>query len=152
MKLYDDRRKTMKVISGFNGPYRFLSNFWPCIVHMDEKAYPSVEHAYQAAKTLDFNERYKISQLRTSGKAKRMGRNIILRPNWEEIKISTMFSLLRLKFSQPQLTKLLLDTKNEVLIEGNKWGDTFWGICNNKGENKLGILLMMVRDEIRKNR
>ncbi len=140
------------MINSFSGKYRFLSNFYPCQIIWLDITYPTIEHAYQAAKTLDFNERYKISQLRTSGKAKRMGRNIILRPNWEEIKISTMFSLLRLKFSQPQLTKLLLDTKNEVLIEGNKWGDTFWGICNNKGENKLGILLMMVRDEIRKNR
>ena len=49
----------------------------------------------------------------------------------------------------PELGNKLLETGNQELVEGNTWGDIFWGVCNGKGQNWLGKILMMVRDEIR---
>ena len=63
-----------------------------------------------------------------------------------------MRDCLRLKFEIPELREALLNTDNAKLIEGNWWGDKFWGICNGVGENNLGKLLMEVRDEIRRNK
>jgi len=60
-----------------------------------------------------------------------------------------MTDLVRQKFSNPQLAKQLLDTKDFELIEGNTWGDTFWGVCSGKGQNNLGKILMQIRNELK---
>jgi len=128
----------------------YLSNFYPCSIVLDGIGFPSVEHAFQAAKTRDWNIREKISVLRTPGEAKRFGRVIELRPDWEEAKLEVMESLVRYKFSNDwYLAERLLKTGDAELIEGNWWGDTFWGVCMGKGENNLGKILMKVRGELK---
>jgi ribA/ribD-fused uncharacterized protein len=137
------------VIGRFRGRHRFLSNFFPCIVAYGGIAYPSVEHAYQAAKTLDDDLRRSIASLSTAGEAKAFGSKLRLRPDWEEVKVQVMRELLLQKFEDPQLMGWLLDTGEEELVEGNTWGDTFWGVCGGAGLNHLGRLLMEVRALLR---
>ena len=132
-------------VTEFQGEFRFLSNFWPSPIEYEGIWYPSVEHAYQAAKTLKVSDRKRIAKLITPGKAKRAGKELDLRPDWEEIKLDVMRELLQKKFAYRDLMFRLKKTEGE-LIEGNTWGDTFWGICNGKGENHLGKLLMEIRD------
>ena len=138
------------MISEFQGEFRFLSNFWPCEVELEGIRFPSVEHAYQSAKTLDLKKRKQISEMTSPGEAKRAGNTLILRPDWEEIKIEVMRELLRQKFDITKHYDLWLElhmTKPEELVEGNWWEDTFWGVCKGKGENHLGKLLMEIRYE-----
>lgn len=142
----------MEKIREFRGSYRFLSNFWPCVVHWEGKRYPSVEHAYQACKTTDPAEKETIRKASSPGKAKRLGKKVHLRPDWSEIKVRTMAYLVLAKFSQNSALKdLLLDTGNAILEEGNTWGDTFWGldIRTGQGRNMLGKILMRVREKLR---
>lgn len=137
-------------IDSFQGPNRFLSNFYYCTITFEGRVYDTVEAAYQAAKSLDPLTRAAIAHAETPGEAKRMGSKITLRPDWEQIKPYVMLSLLMKKFSDPVLQKMLLETGDEELIEGNNWGDTYWGVCNGKGKNNLGKLLMDVRDFYRR--
>ena len=134
-------------ITSFSEENRFLSNFYPCKIEMDGIEYPSVENAYQAAKTLNVAEREEISQL-TAGQAKRRGCKVSLRANWETIKIWIMVDLIRQKFNIPGLKEKLLATGDAELIEGNDWGDRYWGQCDGEGENMLGKMLMKIRSEI----
>ena len=137
-------------IRGFNGPYRFLSNFWPCIVYLDEKAYPSLEHAYQAAKTLDEDERSWVRASAVAGLAKQKGQRVTVRGDWDRIKRRVMFKLVKDKFTRDEsLKEKLLKTGNASLVEDNTWGDTYWGVCNGKGKNHLGKILMRVRNQLR---
>lgn len=139
----------MRTINAFSGKHHFLSNFSSAEVWLDGASYPSVEHAYQAAKTLDESARRRIRDAQTPNLAKRLGRRCTLRPEWEQIKVSIMHDLVRQKFRQhDRLTRQLLDTDDAELIEGNWWGDRFWGMCNGRGENNLGKILMQVRAEL----
>lgn len=144
----------MGEIREFRGKYRFLSNFWPTEVVLDDIIYPSVENAYQAAKTQDINLRFKICGL-TPGEAKKFSRTFSTRNDWEKIKIETMEYLIRQKFRSPKLKNELLLTEDKELIEGNYWHDNFWGRCycsrckNRKGLNILGRILMKIRGELR---
>lgn len=134
------------VIDDFRGLYRFLSNYHPCIVRLDGVDYPSTEHAYQAAKALDSRHRkHFLGPGITCKEARRMGQNVLLRPDWESVKVDVMRDLLRQKFDHPELRRKLMETRRERLVEGNWWGDTFWGVCNGVGENNLGKLLMEIR-------
>lgn len=143
-------------ILAFDGPFRFLSNFHPCVVIFEGINYPTTEHAYQAAKSLDWHDRNHIAALPTPGLAKRAGRRIEIRKDWEDVKLSVMEKILRTKFNsswkatdeQRTLAKKLRETGSRTLVEGNTWGDTFWGVCNGKGENHLGRLLMNVRHSL----
>lgn len=137
------------MIDSFRGKYRFLSNFYPCSIEYQENIYPSVEHAFQAAKTLDLDWQEKIYFAPYPVDAKRLGRKAPLREDWEDVKIGVMRNFLRQKFSTFELKSKLLATGDEQLIEGNWWGDIFWGICEGRGENNLGKLLMEIREEIR---
>ena len=138
------------MIGTFDGEYAFLSNFYPSfITDEDYITYPTVEHYFQAMKTLDTGVRFYIAIQATPGQAKRLGRRLDLRPDWEFIKDSIMEEALRMKFSNPKLRKALLNTGDEYLEEGNTWGDQYWGVCNGVGKNKLGKLLMKIRQEIK---
>lgn len=133
------------------GQYRYLSNFWPCAVVWEGQGYKSVEHAYQSAKSTDVVEREQIQFALTAGLAKKLGRKLKHRRlDWDSVRVSVMHDLLRQKFADPHLGRRLLETGDAQLIEGNYWGDTFWGVCDGKGENWLGKLLMEVREEISK--
>lgn len=136
------------VIDRFSGKHDFLSNFYMrgfvCGSH-----FHSVEHGYQAAKTLDADWFYKIRDAETPGKAKRLGQRCPIRPDWEMDKLDVMAVLLDCKFSQhTDLARRLVDTGDAELVEGNTWGDQFWGVCRGKGENHLGQLLMRLRTSL----
>lgn len=133
----------------FEGTNRYLSNFWPCIIEYEGLVYPSTEHAYQAAKTIDMQLRLHIAGLDTPGKAKSAGKKLLLRPDWDEVKLQVMYDVVLDKFMRhPNLAYLLLDTGRHLLVEGNTWNDTFWGECRGKGANHLGKILMRIRREI----
>ena len=142
------------MIKQFNDPNRFLSNFWICNVKYAGETYPSLEHAYQAAKTKDKKARKQIQKCITPGGAKRLGRAVVMRPNWEKINIKVMRKLLYRKFKYPKLRKRLLATGDLKLQEGNYWNDRFWGVClkTGKGKNWLGKLLMKVRKSLQKEK
>lgn len=135
------------MISSFRDEYFFLSNFYPVEIKLDGIVYPNAETAFQAQKTLDVEERRKFSMLKNPVQAKRLGRKVKLRDDWEEVKLDIMTEIVSQKFLQhPHLIEMLLQTGDEELIEGNKWGDRFWGVCKGKGENHLGKILMKIRD------
>lgn len=136
-------------ITQFNEEYRWLSNFWRCDVWSCGQTYPTVEHAYQAMKTCDLDAREVIRGQPTPGEAQRRGRYLVLRPEWEDIRIGVMERLVRDKFTRhADLGLLLRETGVRQLIEGNDWGDRFWGVSNGAGLNHLGRILMGVRAEL----
>jgi len=143
-------------ITDFRGEHDFLSNFYPSPIEMDGAEYPTIEHAFQAAKTQDFARRRAIRDADSPSKAKQMGRRIKRREDWFDVSLSIMESLIRQKFTRyPDLHQKLLNTGSTSLIEGNNWGDKFYGAVwdthQNQwiGENHLGKILMKVRDELR---
>lgn len=136
------------MITEFRGQWTRLSNYSLCSVCFDKHIYSSVEHAYQAAKTLDEKEREYIRHLPTPDQAKKAGKLVDIRLDWEAIKVDIMKELLKEKFSQEPEKSILLSTGNEELVEGNWWGDRFWGQCPiGNGMNWLGKLLMEIRNE-----
>ena len=137
------------MINSFEGKYAFLSNFYEHPISNGEFVFPTNEHYFQAMKTTDPKKREAISKAETPGKAKKLGRSVDLRPDWEDIKLQVMETAVRIKFSDPELAAKLVATGNEELVEGNWWNDTFWGVCNGVGENHLGKILMLVRADIR---
>lgn len=136
-------------ITKFRGDWEFLSNFFPCKIIMDGKIYPSVEHAYQAAKTFNDAERDLIRSAEKPCRAKRIAHKLSLRADWEQVKVGIMRELLRKKFASPTLKARLLSTGDAELVEGNDWGDQTWGCVLVdgvwEGENILGKLLMELR-------
>jgi ribA/ribD-fused uncharacterized protein len=149
----------MDKIDSFSGKYAFLSNFYKQTFLYRDIEFASSEHAFVFEK--DGNKKRFILQCQgvmlkgfdfdeffwmKPGQAKRLGRKIVLRNNWEIIKIDIMYSILKHKFEIPSLKQALLDTGNAYLEEGNNWNDTFWGVCNGHGKNHLGKTLMRVRD------
>lgn len=137
-------------IDSFTGKFAFLSNFFSApIQDSDGLVWPTSEHAFQAMKTLDPEERKLIRKSSTPGKAKRLGRLVTLRPDWEDVKLGFMHRILNQKFAQhPELRQKLVDTHPHELIEGNHWHDTTWGVdsATGVGENLLGKLLMSIRE------
>ena len=148
------------MIDKFDGRYRFLSNFYPCKINHQGIEYPSVEHFYVAMKANDqqfLNGRYwtpgdfreMISKIKEAAFVKKLGSKIKLRTDWNEKKLELMNWAVREKFKDEKLAELLLSTGDQKLIEGNFWKDYFWGVCNGRGENHLGKILMEVRNELR---
>jgi ribA/ribD-fused uncharacterized protein len=108
-----------------------------------------VEHAYQASKTVVPEERARIAAASTPGQAKRLGRKLTLRSAWDTLKLATMRSLVQQKFTDRALAVALLGTDDAELVEGNTWGDVYWGVCNGVGENHLGKILMEIRTTLK---
>lgn len=135
------------IIDSFQGEYRWLSNFEPVDIVFEGELYPSVEHAYVAAKTLDRETRKGIAKLSSPGAAKRAGRSLQIRADWDAVKLDIMRSLTRQKYLHAALRRKLLATGDAEIVEGNAWNDTFWGVCNGVGENHLGKIIMEVRSE-----
>lgn len=136
----------------FKDNYRWLSNFAPCKILHNGYEFDSVEHAYQAAKCARHEDIIKFVDIE-AGYAKRLGRKIIIRPDWEAVKIPIMRELLTQKFLlNYHYGDMLLYTGNRDIQEGNRWNDKFWGIClkTNKGKNNLGKLIMELRTELQK--
>jgi len=147
----------LEVINKFKDDYEKFSNFYPVLVYYKNINFPSVEHAFVAGKSTDSMFWWKISKLPEdkAGKAKRLGRKVKLREDWDMIKLSHMKKLLTQKFSYPSFKKLLLSTGNAQIIEGNYWHDNYWGDCycpkctNIIGQNQLGKMLMKVKGKIK---
>lgn len=159
-------------IDSFSGKYRFLSNFCPVNIEYQGIEYASVEHAFQAAKSIDRNERLKIAAAKSPAYAKRLGRKLKLRDDWESIKFNVMTVLLSEKFSVIPLMESLEETGRKYLIEGNSWQDVTYGACERVpawydkdyiisggqkldwysttphlyGYNRLGKILMLIRE------
>lgn len=137
----------MKIME-FKGEYSFLSNFYPCMVYdpVDQLFYRSTEAYFQAQKCATKEERASFCML-DARESKKLGRQVNLRQNWDEIKDSVMLTGLFLKFTQNKRIGLLLAGLAGVeLVEGNRWNDTYWGYClkTHSGSNKLGKLLEQV--------
>lgn len=142
------------MVTQFQDEYRFLSNFWffekPLLY--DGMYFKTNEHFYVACKTLDKSIRQSIANSSKADEVKKLGRALDIREDWDDIKLKVMLYGLRYKFSDnnPNLKKLLLDTGDKHIQEGNYWNDKFWGEClkTDEGENNLGKMLMQVRGEI----
>lgn len=142
-----------KKITSFRGLHQFLSNFYRCEILYEGRLYRSVEHAFQGAKCVNDSDKEKIRLTPTPAAAKRLGRRIQMKANWDEERNDAMEQLLRIKFENPALRKNLIETGDYQLIEENKWHDTYWGVCvckkhKSDGQNHLGNLLMKIRDDL----
>lgn len=152
--MIEDWIRKPKVIDDFRGKYFFLSNFYQQPVCYKGYWYKTSEHAFQAQKATNEKDRQYISDARNPRFAKKRGHEIKSRANWDAIKQKEMAWILLCKFQNQQLREKLLATSNTLLIEGNWWGDKYWGMVkdNNgfwQGDNFLGKLLMKVRDELK---
>lgn len=140
---------TKYLIDCFDGDYAFLSNFYNAPVIFNGIKFKNSEAAFQAQKCVNREDCAKFADLE-AGKAKRLGRRIELRPDWEDVKLVIMYQIVFAKFSQnPELAEKLKNTGYAYLIEGNYWNDRYWGVCNGEGENHLGLILMHVRETLR---
>ena len=153
------------MIQRFEGRYGFLSNFYPCEIEHQGIVYPSVEHFYVAMKCNgiqlfngvqytpnDFREM--VAGIPHPGSAKKLGRKMSVRKDWDEKKLEFMEWAVREKFKDEKLAEMLIETGDMPIVEGNVWHDTWWGVCScdkcsGKGQNRLGRILMQVRDELR---
>ena len=134
------------MIDNFRGKYFFLSNFFPSNILYQGVLYHNAEAAFQAQK--DPSRCEEFSRLNPS-EAKRLGRRVKLRSDWEQIKDDIMYDVVNCKFTQnKKLAEQLIATGEEDLIEGNDWGDRYWGVCRGVGKNKLGQILKRVRSEL----
>ena len=138
-------------ITGFSGRWEALSNWFPATVVWSGKQYPSVEHAFQAAKAAAEPEQAEAIRKAASPKeAHALGQQLSLPLTWERQRLKLMETLLRDKFRRDgALRERLLRTENKNLIANNKWGEGFWGVSGGNGANNLGKLLMSLRDEAR---
>lgn len=139
-----------KKIDEFKGEYEFLSNFFPCQFVFFGVHYVSAEHAYHAQKCIYVKDLYKIVSAKDAARAKKIGRKIKCRKDWDEVKDGLMEQIVLMKFlGNHYLANKLKETYPAKLIEGNWWGDTYWGKCKGKGKNKLGKILMKVREHFK---
>ena len=121
--------------------YYFLSNMYPCNITYNGHTFKCSESAFQAQKDLSRTSEFEMLD---GYKAKKLGRKVNIRSDWESVKLDIMREILRIKFQDPVLANKLLSI-NEPIIEDNTWNDTFWGICNGVGENHLGKLLEEIK-------
>ena len=137
------------MINSFRGKYYFLSNFYETPVTFDGITYRNNEAAFQAQKVLSKEEQTEFSNLNAS-EAKKLGRKVLLRKDWEDVKVLLMQGIVDAKFDQhPELAALLMDTGDEYLEEENTWGDKIWGTVDGKGQNLLGQILMKTRERLK---
>jgi len=139
------------MINKFRGKYSFLSNFYNSPLEFEGRTYKTAEHAFQAAKTDLEHEKNGIAGAWSPAQAKKLGKRIQIRKDWDEVKIDVMYNVLQAKFCDKTLKQKLIDTEDQEIIEGNTWGSLFWGMDVNLdiGHNHLGKLLMRLREEFR---
>lgn len=141
----------LQVINEFKGRWWDLSNFSPNRVYFEGQGYPTSEHAFQAAKSDSPGYRSKVAQAPSPAAAKKLGRDVQIRPYWDAYwRYESMRMILRIKFQSPGPRTTLHQTGDALLIEGNYWGDTTWGVDLNsdRGHNILGLMLMDLRHDI----
>ncbi len=154
------------MIDSFKGQYRWLSNFYPCKVEVDGMRFPSSEHAYMSFKSSgDFTTPEEEDRPSITAPWKTICQSLVVSckdikkwgslvkidvPDWDSKRPGIMLKVVSAKFEQnPDLAQKLLDTGDQELIEGNNWGDTYWGMVNGVGENHLGNILMTVRTALK---
>lgn len=133
----------------FRYEYYFLSNMYPCKIKLGKYTFSCAEAAFQAAKCPA-----RVSEfIGIDGyAAKKLGRKVELRSDWNEVKLNFMERIVRAKFNQhPELKEKLINLDCPTIVEDNNWGDTFWGVCNGKGENHLGKILTKLKEEGKQN-
>jgi len=147
------RKSEDTAIRVFKGEHAFLSNFAPCRLVMDGVSFQTAEQAFQYQKVLSDKDKLAVLNAPNAGIARFVGRNAKeIRSDWEDRKLDIMSMVLRCKFCQnPAFRGKLLATGNRLLVEGNDWGDTYWGVCRGEGENNLGKLLMLLRSDLIEN-
>ena len=140
------------MIDKFEGEYAFLSNFYDCPVKYRGNMFKNSEAAFQAQKCSNPVLVKKFCAISAS-EAKKMGKKVDLRPDWELKKDEIMYEIVLAKFTQNLTLKYkLLATGDEILVEGNWWGDRYWGKCKGVGLNRLGEILMKVREELKNDK
>jgi len=156
--IYPDRDYSLKrmldaPIIEFKDKYHFLSNFHTSEFEWRGIVWPNAEAAYQSAKSDNPADWERFSKFTNPVVAKRAGKQLNLRSDWEKVKIRIMLEIVLAKFSQnDELKQLLLDTGDAHLEEGNYWGDRIWGVSpagSGRGHNYLGQILMQVRSYLR---
>lgn len=136
-----------ETITEFRDKYYCFSNFGPGKVTVFGYTFDNGEAAFHSQK--DVSRAQDFVGLDPSA-AKKLGRRVKLRPDWENVKDKVMKEVVTAKFTQNKdLQKILLDTGDQILVEGNTWGDTYWGKVNGHGINQLGKILMEVRASLR---
>ena len=139
------------MIDNFTGKYKWLSNFERVEIEYKGKTYPSTEHAFVSEKN-DSEEwrEFCADPNLTCVAVKKAGNATQLRNDWEEIKTQVMLDVCTIKFKKEPYRTMLLETGTQELVEGTTWGDKVWGIdiYTGEGENRLGIILMKIRDEL----
>lgn len=141
------------IIEQFRGEYRWLSNFHNCKIEFDGYTYPTAEHAFMSAKSnsIEWKEFCSDSR-RTPGEVKKAGKKVELIEDWDNKKFDVMKKIQQIKYNQEPFKSLLLKTKDKHIQEGNYWNDLEWGFCLKtfKGNNRLGEIIMEVRDTLNK--
>lgn len=139
-------------INGFFKDHRFLSNFEPVPILVSLRGepvmFPTTEHAYQAMKVLNINFWRYVADDPDPRMAKSIGGACLLRKDWEQVKDEIMYQVNLEKYKDSRMRLLLMDTGRAELIENNWWRDSVWGVFQNRGENKLGKILMRIRSEM----
>jgi len=139
----------VKDITKFQGETKWLSNYAVVDIKMpDGITYPTTEHAYQAQKTMDMDQRVLISKLKTPKEARLAGKDLDIILNWDYVRVNIMFQVNNIKFKHPGFAEKLIETGDIELTEGNSWGDVFWGVSGGVGENRLGKILMRIRSKL----
>ena len=141
------------MIKEFKNQYFFLSNFYEYPIYYNKLVFCNAEAAFQAQKVINEKDQYKFINLNAS-QARKLGKTVQLRKDWEEIKDNVMYEIVKRKFTiNKELQQKLLETKEKKLVEGNWWHDTYWGVDSKTGigQNKLGKILMKVREEVKNN-
>ena len=138
--------------------WRALSNFVGGPVALEHPhtrelvEYRTVEHYFQACKARTPDDHDHIRQAPTPKEARRRGREVLIRPDWEQVKEEVMLTALRAKFALPEYRELLLATGSAPIGEDSPY-DHEWGVRDHrggyKGANRLGKALEQVRDELR---
>ena len=139
----------MKQITQFRRQFFFLSNMYPCKVKYDGLVFNSAEHAYQYAKAVTPEDKQYVLDAEDPFDSKKRGRKVRKRADWDDVKLSIMINVVWNKFAMnDDCREALMLTKGYDLIEDNWWDDTYWGICDGKGENYLGRILMHLRETL----
>lgn len=137
----------MEEIKGFHGTYFFLSNFSDSKIKIGNYTFDNGEAAFHSFKQPEIA--YVFVGVNPST-AKKKGRMVHLRSDWEEVKDNVMYNVVKAKFEQnPDLKEKLIATDDAYLEETNTWRDCYWGVYYGKGKNKLGEILMRVREELK---
>lgn len=139
----------MSKIYGFQGEYRWLSNFWECPIEFAGYTWKCAEGLYQAGKSRDEEEQLRFVNL-SGNQAKHQGKRVYCRNDWWKIKNDHMAFVIDLKFNHPEMSSLLLSTDNAEIIEANTWNDTYWGVKEHDGfgQNHLGKIIMEKRKQL----